>query len=320
MASTLDAIPALSPRITSALSLVKSAQKIEANIKRESLKSVDARSDFPSDEDASLPMVRAGSRGGAVERLQQRLKDVGVDPGGVDGVFGSGTRRAVVSFQRSNGLDADGVVGPQTWAKLLGTDSFSPAPTPSTPPATAAAAAAAANTVPPPPRAAGTVDATHPWLQKLATRSLANGPTGSCVATSLGNLDRMGIPSFQGGTAADPNNARGAMVQMLRNGQWTSMPLPGAQKRTIVSPYGRAEAFVLDADSYERMAQAGKIPSGAVLFQTRHGWSAQSGAKGNDMGIVRNGGRVTHNYADMSPIIYGNAKEVVLLVPKKSLR
>jgi len=320
MPSTLDGIQALSPRLTSALSLVKSAQKVESNIKRQSMRPADVRSDSSADEDVSLPMVRAGSRGGAVERLQQRLKDVGVDPGGVDGVFGSGTRRAVLSFQRSSGLDADGVVGPQTWARLLGTDSFSPAPAPSAPPATAAAAATASSAIPTSSPAAGTVDTTHPWLQKLATRSLSNGPTGSCVATSLGNLDRLGLPSFQGGTAADPNNARGAMVQMLRNGQWTSAPLPGAQKRTIVSPYGQAEAYVLDADSYERMAQAGKIPSGAVLFQTRHGWSAQSGAKGNDMGIVRNGGRVTHNYADMSPIIYGNAKEVVLLVPKSSLR
>lgn len=163
------------------------------------------------------------------------------------------------------------------------------------------------------------VNPEHPWLKKLATSSLANGPDGSCVETSLGNMDRLGIPSFNGGTLADPNNSRGAMVQMMRNGRWSSMPLEGSKLRTISSPYGTAQAHVLDADTYERMAQRGQIPSGSVLFQTRHGWSASSTARGNDMGIVRNGGRVTHNYRSMSPIIYGDAKEVVVLVPSDSL-
>lgn len=165
----------------------------------------------------------------------------------------------------------------------------------------------------------GKVDQNHPWLKKLANNHLDSGPDGSCVQTTLGNTDRMGIPTFQGGTTADPNNARGAMVQMVNNGKWTSMPLPGAEQRTIKSAYGSAPAYVLDADSYERMAQRGEIPSGAILFQTRHGWDSPNGPYGNDMGIVRDGGRVTHNYRDMSPIIYRDAKEVVVLVPSDSL-
>lgn len=36
----------------------------------------------------------------------------------VDGVFGSGARSAVVSFQQSKGLTADGIVGPATWGAL----------------------------------------------------------------------------------------------------------------------------------------------------------------------------------------------------------
>jgi hypothetical protein len=76
------------------------------------------------------------------------------------------------------------------------------------------------------------------------------------------------------------------------------------------------QAQVLDADSYERLAKAGQIPSGAILFQTRHGWDSPNGPYGNDMGIVRDGGRVTHNYKSMSPIIYSDAKEVVVLVPR----
>ena len=155
----------------------------------------------------------------------------------------------------------------------------------------------------------------HPWLTTLATSRLNTGPTGSCVATTLGNMDRLGIPSFQGGTTADPNNSRGAMVQMIKAGKWTSLNLPGSRWTRISSAYGTVNAYVINADSYEQMAFKGQIPSGSIIFQTRHGWTVSSGASGNDMGIVRNGGRNTFNYRQMGPIIYSNAKEVVILVP-----
>ena len=153
-------------------------------------------------------------------------------------------------------------------------------------------------------------------LQRLATAPLDGGPDGSCVTTTLGNLDRLGVPNFQGGTSDDSNNARGAMVQMLKAGTWQSLPLPGSEIHTITSKYGTTQASVISADAYEQLAKAGKIPSGAVIFQTRHGWDSDEGPSGNDMGIVRDGGRVTHNYQSNGPIIYGDAKQVVILVPR----
>lgn len=59
-----------------------------------------------------LVLLRRGSRGNAVKRLQEGL---GI---GADGIFGPGTEKAVKEFQSANSLDADGLAGPETLAKL----------------------------------------------------------------------------------------------------------------------------------------------------------------------------------------------------------
>lgn len=67
---------------------------------------------------SSHPQVSSGARGNSVRDLQDLLKAAGFNPGPVDGVFGPGTRRAVIAFQKSRHLAADGIVGPKTWAAL----------------------------------------------------------------------------------------------------------------------------------------------------------------------------------------------------------
>lgn len=54
-----------------------------------------------------------GSRGDCVKALQRKLGALTVD-----GVYGSGTRSRVRSFQDDAGISVDGKVGPQTWQKL----------------------------------------------------------------------------------------------------------------------------------------------------------------------------------------------------------
>ena len=61
---------------------------------------------------------KKGDSGDMVRRIQHALKSAGygVIP---DGKFGIITHEAVVTYQRENGLVADGIVGPATLAKLI---------------------------------------------------------------------------------------------------------------------------------------------------------------------------------------------------------
>lgn len=67
-------------------------------------------------------ILTVGAKGEEVKKLQQKLKDLGYLSGKVDGQFGGGTKRAVIAFQRRNGLAVDGVAGQETLAKLYAED------------------------------------------------------------------------------------------------------------------------------------------------------------------------------------------------------
>ena len=63
-------------------------------------------------------LSKYGSRGSEVTQIQQRLQELGYDPGTADGIFGTRTQQAVLAFQRDYGLSADGIVGEKTLAAL----------------------------------------------------------------------------------------------------------------------------------------------------------------------------------------------------------
>ena len=70
---------------------------------------------------AACPTLKSGSKGTLVTLLQERLYyffGLAIS-GGIDGDFGTGTKNAVISFQKNCGLSADGIVGTNTWRKLL---------------------------------------------------------------------------------------------------------------------------------------------------------------------------------------------------------
>ena len=69
----------------------------------------------------NYPVLRTNSRNNFVRILQILLTEFGANLS-TDGVFGLRTKLAVESFQRNNGLTVDGVVGRNTWTKLLNKD------------------------------------------------------------------------------------------------------------------------------------------------------------------------------------------------------
>lgn len=67
------------------------------------------------------PELSKGSQGGWVRIAQGELWGNGFYPsGGIDGDFGDGTYRATRNFQSSQGIGVDGVIGPVTWGRLVG--------------------------------------------------------------------------------------------------------------------------------------------------------------------------------------------------------
>lgn len=63
-------------------------------------------------------LLKQGTSGVEVRKLQGRLAELGYYAGGVDGIYGETTASAVKAFQRANGLTADGIAGKGTQSKL----------------------------------------------------------------------------------------------------------------------------------------------------------------------------------------------------------
>ena len=163
----------------------------------------------------NAPIMRRGSRGDHVRGLQERLNAAGINAGPVDGNFGGLTQKAVRDFQRVNGLQVDGVAGPNTLRALVRT----PARAGNTPtgdrfeigsgarPSTASRSGASA---PPPVRSAieardaaagGTTGRLHNWYRQPSNyRTVKNsirGTTNMCanfVTTALEKSGALSIP------------------------------------------------------------------------------------------------------------------------------
>ena len=94
------------------------ADGLAGRVTRSALKTAYDRETDAGSSTAVSGILRNGTRGTAVQRVQQLLTQAGYSPGPADGIFGSRTELAVLAFQEERSLRVDGLVGPSTRAAL----------------------------------------------------------------------------------------------------------------------------------------------------------------------------------------------------------
>lgn len=103
-------------------------QKTETKTDSATEKKTQTKAETTNKETASttsglvLEELKKGSKNSLlIKVLQLLLKTHGYSVGltGIDGDFGSATEKALISFQKKNGLEVDGICGEQTWKKLF---------------------------------------------------------------------------------------------------------------------------------------------------------------------------------------------------------
>lgn len=108
--------------------VMKKYVKVSGKVTAESTESKEETKADQTVSSTAPAASRPGSRGAHVKTLQTALKKLGYYKGKIDGVYGSGTKSAVIAFQRKNGLARDGIAGPKTIGALFGKSSSSSAP------------------------------------------------------------------------------------------------------------------------------------------------------------------------------------------------
>ena len=59
----------------------------------------------PQRTPAQEVLSKYGPQGEEVRQIQTKLKELGLYTGSIDGIYGSGTKNAVIQFQKQQGLD-----------------------------------------------------------------------------------------------------------------------------------------------------------------------------------------------------------------------
>ncbi|MDX2230398.1 MAG: peptidoglycan-binding domain-containing protein [Leptolyngbyaceae cyanobacterium bins.349] len=130
-------------------------------------------------QNSARPILKVGSQGEAVNELQAMLKLMGYYAGSVNGQYDETTAAAVTQFQKVANLSTDGVVGVETWNRLLppapavATTASPPSSSAASPPATAESFPLPSGTKP-----SGTGAKPTPATTKPPTTSAASSPGG----------------------------------------------------------------------------------------------------------------------------------------------
>ncbi len=78
----------------------------------------DKRFGKPACSTGGFPQLKRGSLSNYVCIAQDDLNTLGFRTNGLDGIFGAATQNAVINYQKSIGLTADGIIGCNTWRSL----------------------------------------------------------------------------------------------------------------------------------------------------------------------------------------------------------
>lgn len=155
-----------------------------------------------------------------------------------------------------------------------------------------------------------------PVLSKLATGRLVRTDPGLCVTAVLESMAANKIPNPDGTDGDAGNNPRGLASQLVNKFGWRPLPGLGSPRR-LSNVYGTFSANVMSAAEYSAAVRDGRIPSGALVFQTMRDWGGSfPRSRGFDVAIARNGGRSLWNGSMQGTLIYGaGTRQVFVLVP-----
>lgn len=225
----------------------------------------------------SYAVIRYGSKGDRVKTLQQALITLGFLTGSPDGIFGSKTRTAVKSFQRSNKLTVDGVAGKKTLTAIQsslagGTSSQSDSPV------QASSSATASPTPAPTP---------IPDDGELNPRISA--PSGVQLLHWYNDVK----PSLSGGQQLlvyDPASGLSWTLRIMSRGRHCDAePLTAQDTRTMVAAFG-------GVNTWNQKAVYVKLPDGRWSLASTHDMPHDTGSiKNNNF----NGHLCVHFLRDM---------------------
>lgn len=111
----------LADKVTQQLSGKKTTGKVSEKPAKAETPSVKEQVEDGGYCEVKVKELERGDKGNLVKTLQGALIGHGYSCGeaGVDGSFGPATAKAVKAYQKANKLDADGIVGANTWGALL---------------------------------------------------------------------------------------------------------------------------------------------------------------------------------------------------------
>ncbi len=207
--------------------------------------------------------IRAGDRGDRVKTLQQALITLGFLGGRPDGIFGNRTKKAVVSFQRSKKLTADGIAGKKTLSAVQ--SALSAGASASSSASSSSSAASSQSTT---SSAASSADAGD-LNPKIAA------PSGVQLLHWFNDVK----PSLSNGQhllVYEPSSGLSWTLRILSRGRHCDAePLTAQDTRTMVAAFG-------GVNTWNQKAVFVKLPDGRWSLASTHDMPHESGSVKNN--------------------------------------